>query len=163
MRRFFWWLGVPVVTLVIGLICTFPLFVFGLFVPAEVVLPLTVGFATLYAALAAAWLGNLLSPSKTASRILPIVGVSELAAGILYLVIIALTVNLAVRWPFPFFPVLVIVLGVTLVISLATWRLRRRERTLDKDALLTLGLIALAPLITVGTVAITCSATSCVP
>ena len=163
MRRFFWWLGVPVVTLVIGLICTFPLFVFGLFVPAEVVLPLTVGFATLYAALAAAWLGNLLSPSKTASRILPIVGVSELAAGILYLVIIALTVNLGVRWPFPIFPVLVIVLGVTLIASLATRRLRRQGRALRNDALTTLGLIALALLIAAGTLVITCSVTPCVP
>ncbi len=163
MRRFFWWLGIPVVTLVVELICTFPLFVFGLFVPAEVVLPLTVGFATLYAALTAAWVGNLLSPSKTASRILPIVGVSELAAAVLYLVIIALTVNLVVRWPFPIFPVLVIVLGVTLITSLATWRLRCRERRLDKDIRITLGLIALAPLIAVGTVAITCSVTSCVP
>ena len=150
-------------TLVVGLICTFPLFVFGLFVPEQVVLPLTLAVATLFAALTAAWVGNLLSPTKTVSRILPIVGVSELAAALLYLIMIALTVNLAVRWPFPIFPVLVIVLGVALVTSLATWRLRRRERALDKDIRITLGLIALAPLIAVGTVAITCSVTSCVP
>ena len=163
MRRFFWWLGVPVVALLIGLICTFPLFVLGLFVPEQIVLPLTLAVATLFAALTAAWVGNLLSPTKTVSRILPIVGVSELAAALLYLVMIALTLCLAVRWPFPIFPVLVIVLGVTLIASLATRRLRRQGRALRNDALTTLGLIALALLIAAGTLVITCSVTPCVP
>ena len=58
-----------------------PVFVLGLSFSELIVLPLSLGVAGLFAAVSAAWIGTLFSPDRSATRLLPTVAVTDLAAG----------------------------------------------------------------------------------
>jgi len=141
----------------------FPVFVLGLFVPGYTVLPLTVFVAGLFSALGAAWMANLVYPGRSTSDLLAIVGITESAAVLRVVALFALTFGLMVVWPFPAFPLLLVVLALAVVSTIASWRFRKAGRSLGRDAWLTLGMIVAALLIVVVAVYATCSLTPCVP
>ena len=140
-----------------------PIFVLGLFVPGYTVLPLTILLAGLFSALGAAWMANLLHYGRSTSDLLPIVGFTESAAAMLVVASFALTFGLMVVWPFPAFPLLFVGLILALVSTIASWRFRKAERSLGKDAWLTLGMVGGALLAAVVAVFVTCSLVPCIP
>lgn len=159
----FFGVGVFLVALLAGMVGAIPVFVLGLFVPGYTVLPLTVFLAGLFSALGAAWMANFLHPDRSSSDLLPIVGFTESAAALLVVAMFALTFGLMVVWPFPAFPLLLVVLALALAGTIASWRFRKAARSLGKDAWLTLGMVGAALLIVVVAVFATCSLTPCIP
>lgn len=151
-----------VAALLAGMAGAFPVFVLGLFVPGYTVLPLAVFLAGLLSALGAAWMANL-HPDRSTSDLLPIVGFTEAVAGLLVVIMFALTFGLMVVWPFPAFPLLLVVLALALAGTAASWRFRKADRSLGRDAWLTLGMVGAGLLIVVVAVFATCSLTPCIP
>lgn len=155
--------GIFLVALLAGMLGAFPIFVLGLFVPGYAVLPLTVLLAGLTCALGAGWTANVLRPDASTSDLKRIVAATEAVALLLVVLLFALTFGLAVAWPFPASPLVFTVLALALAGSVSSWRFRKTQGSLRRDALLTIVLIVLALLAVVLTVSVTCSLTSCVP
>jgi hypothetical protein len=127
---------------------------FGLVVVEFIILPLMFGIAALFAALGASWVGILISPDDSSSRILPVVCVSEATAGVMVVLFLIPAVEESM-FRYLGSPAMVLV-AITVLIGLgaswAAWRFRRPGRRTRKDALMTLGLMGLAGLIFVGTI-----------
>ncbi len=147
MSLLLWRVGVPLAALMGGLIGLIQIVSLVLVVSPVVTMPLMMGVAGMFAALAAAWAGNLLAPNRSGSRLLPIVGISEITAALLAVAILSLAMVLEQAGPSApdlLLPLLVVSLLVLAAgASLATWRLRYPGRHLRRDALATLGLLAL--------------------
>lgn len=146
MNAFLWRTGVPVVALVAGVIGLAQVASLMLVISPVVTVPLMMAVGGMFAALGAAWAGNILAPDRSGSRLLPIVGAAEAAALLLAVAILGLAVVLdpaGSSAPDPLFPILAVsVLILTTGASLATWRFRYQERRLGRDALATVGLFA---------------------
>jgi len=118
----------------------------GLVTPFFVVWPITVGSAALVSALGAGWVGTFVATDGTRSRLLGVVGVSEVAAGVLAVAF------LLVPLP-PGFLLLGTVVVIALTSSWSTWRFRGPGERIGREvaavlilatAVLVLGLLALS-------------------
>ncbi len=135
-----------------AIVGTVPIFVLGLSYSELIVLPLLLGVVGLFAAVSAAWIGTLFSPDGSATRLLPTVAVTDLAA----LVMAGLTVVLqATPLAGLLFPrnvyLLALPIGVvTIVAVLATARLRRPRRAVLPELARTSAVLLLAAVVVVG-------------
>lgn len=136
--------GLWVAALIACVVGAAPVATLGLSVSGWLVFPLALASGGLLAALAASWVGNVVfAGGGTRSRLLPIVGWTELAAAVAF-GLFALT----------FFSRVVSVTLLTLLTAcaaliaagavLATYRLRADETHLMRDAGMSAGLLALA-------------------
>ena len=125
--------------------------------PESLSYPLAFATVALLAALSAGWLGTLLSPDRARSRLLAIVGVTELVAAVALVVAVLLRLSPLARTALfnrNISTLLFAVIVVSASASTATWRLRTTAGSAGGDAWLTLGLLALAVLVLVGTVTV---------
>ncbi len=81
MREFLLHATSLVVATVCGTVAGVLVVPFGLVVVEFIILPLMFGIAALFATLGASWVGILISPDGSSSRILPVVGVSARSMG----------------------------------------------------------------------------------
>jgi hypothetical protein len=145
-KRGIWRFGVPVAAVVGGIFGGGSILSWGLVTPFFVVWPITVGSAALVSALGAGWVGTFLATDGTRSRLLGVVGTSEVAAAVL-----------AVVFPFVPLPPGFLLLGTVVIIALAaswsTWRLRAPGEHIGREveavlvlatAVLVLGLLGLS-------------------
>jgi len=144
--KVFRWLVVFVVTLIVSVAGSLPVFVTGLVVREVVSRPLTLLVMGLIAALTSSWVSNFLSGTSTYSRILRIVAITETVAIVLVFL----------RMQFSPAMVLLVVWGVILSGSayLAAWRFRSSEYNRRQDIIMSLVLLALAPTTVIITIAI---------
>lgn len=145
-RRVLWRVGVPVVAVVGGIFGGGSILSWGLVTPFFVVWPITVGSAALVSALGAGWVGTFVATDGTRSRVLGVVGTSEVAAGVLAVAL------LLVPLP-PGFLLLGTVVIIALAASWSTWRLRAPGERIGREvaavlilatAVLVLGLLGLS-------------------
>lgn len=148
-KQLMWISLVAVVALLGGLVGGILIFPLALVTPSFIVLPLTLGFAALLSAIGASWVGTLLAPDGTRSRLLVVVAVSEAAAGASAIALIggALLVLAGARWAESFLGPPIVLLGlIVLVVALgaswATWRFRGPGAHLGRDATITLAVAA---------------------
>ena len=163
MRALLYIVGVFVASLVGAVVGAFLLFALGLFVPAYVVIPLTLAFAALIAALAASWAANLFAPDGSDTVILHVIVASEGTAVLIGLSLFLLTVLVPMTWPFPAVPLLLAVLVIAVGGTLATARFRVASRSLGRDALYSVGYLVGGLGVVVVVVVITCSLVPCIP
>ena len=144
--KVFRWLVVFVVTLIVSVAGSLPVFVTGLVVREVVSRPLTLLVMGLLAALTSSWGSNLLSGNSTYSRILRIVATTETAAILLIFLPMQFAPNMA----------LLAVWGVILsvIAYLAAWKFRNSEYNRRQDIIISLFLLALAPTTVVITIVI---------
>lgn len=74
------WLVVFIITFIVSVVGSIPVFTTGLFVQEVIVYPLTVVVMGLLAALTSSWTFNLLGGEPTHSRLLRIVAATEIVA-----------------------------------------------------------------------------------
>ena len=129
-----------------------PVFVLGLSFSELIVLPLTLGVAGLFAAISAAWMGTSFSPDRSATRLLPTVAVTALAAlAMAGLTVVVQATPLAGSLFSRNVYLLALPIGViTVVAVLATARLRRPRRALLPDLARTSAVLLLAAVVVVG-------------
>ncbi|MFC1931948.1 hypothetical protein ACFLXJ_07125 [Chloroflexota bacterium] len=153
MNRAFRWLVIFIVTLVANVVLSIPVFGTTIFVREEVSYPLTIAVMALLVALTSSWISNLLSSEHTHSRLLHVVGITEIIA--LALVVwpgsLVFYIGLYITKIF-----LLLVWGFVLSIGacLAAWHFRNPDYSRRKDIIISLILLALAPTILVVTIAI---------
>ena len=99
------WLAVFIVTLVVCMAGSVPVFATSLFVQEVISYPLTLLVMGILAALTSSWMSNLLSGDSTYSHILRIVGATEIVAillvllrGIFYIVQLGPNMLLLATW-----------------------------------------------------------------
>ncbi|MCP4537884.1 MAG: hypothetical protein GY832_12135 [Chloroflexi bacterium] len=132
-----------------GALCVF-LLPLGLMVPLFILFPLLLGVVALLSSLIAAWISAPLVANQSYSRLLPVVGIAEITAACLAVVLL-LFFKLVGQVLLP----IILLFGVfTLIIvssaNWATWRYRSTERALTKDILVTAGMVALGGFVFVG-------------
>lgn len=141
-----WRVGVPVVAVVGGIFGGGAILSWGLVTPFFIVWPITIGSAALVSALGAGWVGTFVATDGTRSRLLAVVGISEVAAGVLAVAF------LSVPLP-PGFLLLGAVATIAAAASWSTWRLRGPGERIDRGvaallvlatAVLVLGLLGLS-------------------
>ena len=115
------------------------------------------GIGTLFAALAAGWVGTLSASDRTRSRLLIVVGTSEAAAAVLavggFLVLRSVVILSSALLPILSVLFLALdMLAVALVGSWAALRFRSLRRGLAPDILATLGLLTLMVVVHVQTI-----------
>ncbi|MFC1963867.1 hypothetical protein ACFLV1_00630 [Chloroflexota bacterium] len=150
-KKYLRWLAVFLVTFIVCTAGSMPVFVTSLFVHEVISYPLTILVMGLLAALTASWMSNILCGDSTHSRILRIVGITEIIAillillrGVFYIVQFGSNILLLATW------------GIVLSLSayLAAWHFRSSEYSRRRDIIMSLILFALAPIIVIVTIAI---------
>lgn len=153
--------GVVASALLLGGFFGFYAFGLGLFAPAPVVGPLGFLITAAFSALGAAWAANALSPDRTRTRLLAVLGrclvVGAVAAALDFAVLLA-TGDEGAGAALVIFGWLL--LGLTAAVT--SWALRVPEHPLHRDALITLAIALGAVLLVVGAVAMTCTITPCI-
>jgi hypothetical protein len=151
LSKAFRWLVVFIVTFIICVIGSIPVFATSLIAQEVITYPLTIFVTGLLAALTASWMSNLLSGDSTHSRILPIACATETVAillilfrGVFYIVRLGPNILLLAIW------------GIVLSASsyLAAWRFRGSTYNKKRDIITSLILFVLAPTVVVVTIAI---------
>lgn len=139
--------GLWVVALAACLVGIVPVAALGLSVPGQVVIPLAFATGGLLAALMASWLGNLaFAGGGTRSRLLPIVGWTELVAAAAFgLFVLVFFTQVIVATLFTYLVAASVLIAVGAV--LATFRLRNEETHFARDAGLSLGMLVVAILV----------------
>lgn len=159
MNALFRWSVVFIVTLVISIIGSMPVFVTGLIVHEVVSNSLTIAVMGLLAGLSSSWMSNLLKISHTCSRVMHIVATTEIVAIILAVTYFLITIS-PTAWAFHrLFPRNIFLLGIWgLVFSvsacLAAWHFRSTIRNLRRDIITSLLLLPLAAIAVVATIAV---------
>ena len=141
-----------IITLVVSVVASMPVFVMGLIVEEVISHPLTLLVMGILAGLTASWMSNRLSRDSTYSRILHIVGATQVIAVLLILL----------RFVFPFYIMptgnksLLATWGVILSLSacFAARRFRSSELNRKRDIIMTLILLVGMPVVVVATIAI---------
>ena len=115
------------------------------------------GIGTLFAALAAGWVGTLSASDRTRSRLLIVVGTSEAAAAVLAVggFLVLRSVVLLSSALLPVLPTLFLGLGTVIVVLASSWaalRFRSTRRGLAPDIVATLGLLGLLVVIHIKTI-----------
>lgn len=137
--------------------------VMGLSIPGSVIVPLAMGSGALLAALTATWVGSfLLAEDGTRSRLLPVVGVTEVAAVALAGIVMALALL-----EIPVSLITFLLASAVLLAGAATaaaQRLRTPHVNVQRDLGVSLVLVAVAVLVVVGGIPALCStALTCAP
>lgn len=130
------WLGS-----IIGLFLVLPL---GLIVVEWLIFPLALAVAALLAALSAGWAGTFLARDQTQTRLLPVIGVTEVVAvgtALIFLMMVRLG---AANFGPLIIPAVIFSLILTLTAGAATWRLRAPKQAAGSQVKLTLILLGLA-------------------
>jgi hypothetical protein len=144
-----------ILTFLVALISGFISMVFvlplGLVVPPFIIFPLALGVIALLSAIGAGWAGNLFASDQSYSRLLPVIGLTEIIA-----VGLAVVLGIILMLGGPVGP-LIITFGlsttiIALAATVATWRYRSAKRDLARDGLMTGGLIVLSVLIVAGVI-----------
>jgi hypothetical protein len=114
------------------------------------------GIGALFAALAAGWVGTLIASDRTRSRLLVVVGISEVVATVLavggFLMLRRALLSSALL---PVLPVLFLGLGMVIIVLAGSWtalRFRSPRRGLAPDIIATLGLLGLIAVVHVKTI-----------
>jgi hypothetical protein len=145
------WLAVLLVTFIVCTTGSMPVFVTSLFVQEVISYPLTLLVMGLLAALTSSWMSNLLSIDFTHSRILRIVGATEITAillvlfrGVFYILQFGPNILKLATW------------GIVLSTAayLAAWKFRGPAYNRRGDIIISIVLLALAPTVVVVTIAI---------
>ncbi|MFC2022048.1 hypothetical protein ACFLTR_02385 [Chloroflexota bacterium] len=145
------WLAVFIITLVVCMAGSAPVFATSVFVQPVISYPLTLLVMGVLAALTSSWMSNLLSSDSTHSRILRIVGATEIVAtllvllrGVFYFVQLGPNILWLATW------------GIVLSLSayLAAWHFRSSEYNRRQDIIMSLVLLAFALTVVVVTIAI---------
>lgn len=130
------WLGS-----LIGLFLVLPL---GLIVIEWLIFPLALVIAALLAALSAGWAGTYLASNQMQTRLVPVIGVTEIAGiGVALLFLLLVRLGLASFGPL-IVPIALFSLVLTLTATIATWRFRGPQQNSGRDAKLTVTLLVLA-------------------
>lgn len=129
-----------------GFVSTIFILPLGLAVPGLIIFPLTLGVVALLSAIGAGWTGNLFAPDQTYSRLLPIVGMTEIVA--VGLAVILGAILMLGGW----LGSLMITFGLSAIIialsaTVATCRFRSTERALARDGLMTGSIIVMTTLV----------------
>ena len=153
------WLAVFIAALVVSIAGSIPVFATGLIVHEAVSNSLTMVVMGLLAAISSSWLSNIFTIGSKRSRLLPIVGASEIVAAILALAYFFVTMSPAAPELHRLFSVnifLLVVWGVLLSASacLAAWHFRSSTLNPKRDAITSLALLGLAIVAVVATIAI---------
>lgn len=141
-----------------------PVATLGLSVSGWLVFPLALASGGLLAALAAAWIGNIAFAGRgTRSRLLPIVGWTELGAGVAFGLFVLVFFTQVV-----FVSLLTLLTACAALVAagavLATYRLRIEETHLVRDAGMSAGLLALTLFVdSFGVWSLCATALSCTP
>ena len=148
LNRAFRWLIVFIVTLIVCIAGSAPVFTTSLFVPEFISYPLTLLVMGVLAALTSSWMSNLFSGDSTHSRILRIVALTEIAA-----ILLVLSRGLFV---FGLNIVLLAIWGIIISVSayVAAWHFRSSAYSRRGDTVVSLVLLALASTVVVVTIAI---------
>ncbi len=159
MKEILRWPVVFILTLAVSAVAAVPVFSLGLIVHEAVSNILTILVTGLLAALAASWLTNLFRIGSAWSRLLSIVAICEIAAAVLAIVYMGITLSPAapvLRSLFPVNMLLLVTWGAFLsaVACLAAWRLRRPAQNLKRDAVISLVLLGLTVAVIVAAIAI---------
>ncbi len=143
-NKAFRWLTVFVVTFLVCVAGSLPVFATSLFVPEEISFPLTLLVMGILAALTSSWMSNLLSGDATHSRILRIAGTTETVAllmipfgGVIYRVQFGPNISLLGMWG----------IVLSLVAYLAVWHFRTPAYNRRRDIIISVILLALAPIV----------------
>jgi hypothetical protein len=114
------------------------------------------GIGALFAALAAGWVGTLIASDRTRSRLLVVVGISEVVAAVVavggFLMLRRALLSSALL---PVLPVLYLGLGLVIVVLAGSWaalRFRSPRRDLAPDIVATLGLLGLMAVVHIKTI-----------
>jgi len=138
-----------ILSLIVGALGLF-LLPLGLMVPPFILFPLLLGVVALSSSLSASWASAPLVSHQSYSRLLPVVGITEItAAGLTVVLLLFFKLVGQVLLP------IVLLFGVfTLIVvssaNWATWRYRSAERALTMDILVTAGMVALSAIVFVG-------------
>jgi hypothetical protein len=130
------WLGS-----IIGLFLVLPL---GLIVVEWLIFPLALAVAGLLAALSAGWAGTFLARDQTQTRLLPVIGITEIVAIAVALIFIAMVRLGAANFGPLIIPAMIFSLILTLTAGAATWRLRDPKQAPGSQVKLTVTLLLLA-------------------
>ena len=156
------YLMVWIVAMLVGTLGAFPVATMGLVVPESVVWPLSMGTGAILAAVGALWAGTLLDRGRTHGRPIPILGVCLSTAAVISIAYTAMQLMGGY--------LIAVSTGVTLLIgiavialnaSVATSWFRDTGRNLRQDALLTLLLLVLVPVVVSTTIYATCTLRIC--
>ncbi|GEM_PF-4737688 len=153
------WIATFIVTLVVSIAGSLPVFALGLIVHEAVSNSLTMIVMGLLAGISSSWLSNLFRIGGMRSRLLHIVATSVIAAAILALAYFFVSMTPAVSALRRLFPVnifLLVAWGVLFSASacLAAWRFRSPTSNLKRDTIASLVLPGLAIVAIVMTIAI---------
>ena len=151
------WIVAFVAALIASTVAGSFVFALGLILPETLSYPLAFATMALLAALGAGWLGTLRAPDDARSRLPAIVGVTGLVALAALAVVVALRLSPLARTELynrNVYTLLLATVAVSAAASTATWRLRTAVGSTGRDEGLTFGLLALAVLVIVGTVAV---------
>ena len=157
MGRTLRWLVAFAVALLVSTVAGYFVFALGLVLPETLSYPLTFATVALLAALGAGWLGTLLSPDGSRSRLPVIVGVTELVALAALVVVVALRLSPLTRTELfnrNIYILLLATVALSAAASTATWRLRTAAGSAGRDTGLTFGLLALAVAAIVATITV---------
>jgi hypothetical protein len=124
----------------VGILTDLPL---GLIASEFVIFPLALGVSAILASVCAAWAGNFLAGDGTSTRLLQVVGVTEVVAAIMAVLVLAgASLRLVLLGPLIYVAV-ACACALAIGAGLATWRFRGAERAAG-DGRLSLGLLVLA-------------------
>jgi hypothetical protein len=130
------WLGS-----IIGLVLVLPL---GLIVVEWLIFPLALAVAALLAALSAGWTGTLLAQDQSLTRLLPVIGITEVVGiGVAPIFLIMVRLGMASFGPL-IVPAVIFSLILTLSASAATWQFRSPKQGTGSEVKLTVMLLVLA-------------------
>lgn len=125
----------------IGLVLVLPL---GLIVMEWLIFPLALVIAALLAALSAGWAGIYLANDQTQTRLVPVIGVTEVAGiGVALLFLLLVRLGMASFGPLVG-PIALFSLVLTLTATMATWRFRAPQQNRGGEVKLTVTLLVLA-------------------
>ena len=156
------YLMVWIIAMLVGTLGAFPVLTMGLVVPGTVIGPLSMGTGAILAAVGALWAGTLLDWGRTHGRPVLILGVCLSTAAVISAAYLA--VQLLGGYSIAVSTGVTLLIGIAVIAlnaSVATWWFREDGRNLRRDALLTLLLLVLTPVVVRTTIYATCTLGTC--
>lgn len=150
------------IAMLVGTFGAFPVLTMGLVVPESVVWPLSMGTGAVLAAVGTLWAGTLLERGCTHGRPIPILCVCLSTAAVISIAYPA--VQLLGGYSIEVSAGVTLLIGIAVIAlnaSVATWRFRAAGRNLQRDALLTVVLLVLIPVVVSTTIYATCTLGIC--